>query len=233
MTKTSLKIIITALTAAEVRYLIVGGLAVVAHGYVRCTVDVDLLLQMDDANVARAVGVLGRLGYVSKTAWPLADFADSAKRLALRRSGVDVLRLRSPAHDKTEIDLLTRDALGFDRAYGRRLDCELDGIILPVCGYDDLVTLKRLADRSHDGADIAQLEKVRSQPTPAERDDPWFAATFEGCELDTLRRSAAWAFAVKIAQLEEMHDLARKFQEARRTMGGGRTIRASGLIEDV
>jgi hypothetical protein len=196
-------------------------------------VDVDVLLHLEDANVARAVGVLRQLGYVSKSAWPLEDFALSEKRQALQRQGVEVLRLRSAEHDRTEIDLLTRDVRGFEEAYARRLDCDLDGVTLPVCGYDDLVALKRLADRGIDRVDLEQLEKVRSMPTPAERDDPWFTATFEGCELSHLRQSAAWPFAVKVAQLEEFHELARTFQEHRRKTSGPRTIRASGLIEDV
>ncbi|MDZ4788806.1 MAG: hypothetical protein SH807_07695 [Blastochloris sp.] len=39
----SLDIVIQTLNQAQVRYLIVGGLAVNAHGYVRTTMDVDLV----------------------------------------------------------------------------------------------------------------------------------------------------------------------------------------------
>ena len=46
--------IVGALNGAEARYLIVGGLAVVAHGYVRATVDMDIVLQLERENVLRA-----------------------------------------------------------------------------------------------------------------------------------------------------------------------------------
>jgi len=47
VTKRSVEAIVDALNAAGVRYLIAGGLAVVAHGYVRFTADVDLILDLE------------------------------------------------------------------------------------------------------------------------------------------------------------------------------------------
>ncbi len=47
----SITTLIKNLNDAAVEYLVVGGLAVVAHGYVRFTADVDLLLGLDHANV--------------------------------------------------------------------------------------------------------------------------------------------------------------------------------------
>ena len=47
--------ILRALNDADVRYLIVGGLAVVAHGYVRYTADVDLVLDLERDNALRAM----------------------------------------------------------------------------------------------------------------------------------------------------------------------------------
>ena len=50
MEKRSVEAIIRALNAASARYLVAGGLAVVAHGYVRFTADVDLIRQTDRAS---------------------------------------------------------------------------------------------------------------------------------------------------------------------------------------
>lgn len=41
------------LNAHDVRYVLIGGFAVVAHGGVRTTKDFDLLIDVDPANVAR------------------------------------------------------------------------------------------------------------------------------------------------------------------------------------
>jgi predicted nucleotidyltransferase len=58
MTSASIEIIFRSLNEAGARYLVVGGLAVVAHGYVRLTADVDLVTAMDDENIRKTVAAL-------------------------------------------------------------------------------------------------------------------------------------------------------------------------------
>lgn len=74
MQHASVVAIVEALNAAGVRYLIVGGLAVAAHGHVRFTADVDLVLDMSDGNLA--------------TGRP-QDLLDVEQLLAIRSAGVD------------------------------------------------------------------------------------------------------------------------------------------------
>ena len=52
----SIETIVRALNGAGVQYLIVGGLAVSAHGYERLTVDVDLVVGLEPENITRAQG---------------------------------------------------------------------------------------------------------------------------------------------------------------------------------
>ena len=47
MSSDSLKAVLAALVASGVRFLVVGGVAVVAHGFVRLTEDLDLVLRLD------------------------------------------------------------------------------------------------------------------------------------------------------------------------------------------
>ena len=53
--------IFKSLNEADVRYLLAGGLAVVAHGYVRFTADIDIILGMDEKNLKNAMQVLDSL----------------------------------------------------------------------------------------------------------------------------------------------------------------------------
>ena len=103
MEKRSVETIIGALNAANVRYLIAGGLAVVAHGYVRFTADIDLILDLDPANVRRALSALGRLGYRPRAPVSIDEFAEPAKRAEwVRRCARDVRRLLgSPTPETT------------------------------------------------------------------------------------------------------------------------------------
>ena len=72
----SVEIILEALAAAAVRYLIAGGLAVNAHGYLRFTKDVDLVIELEPDNLRAALEALGRLGYRPAVPVPLAQLAD-------------------------------------------------------------------------------------------------------------------------------------------------------------
>ena len=64
MKLSSLESIFRALNEASVRYLVVGGVAVNAHGYGRTTYDVDMVLALDPENITKAFSVLTEAGYV-------------------------------------------------------------------------------------------------------------------------------------------------------------------------
>ena len=55
--------IVAALDGSGVRYLVAGGLAVNAHGYLRMTNDVDLVVQLERANIKLAFDALASIGY--------------------------------------------------------------------------------------------------------------------------------------------------------------------------
>ena len=91
MTKRSVEVIVGALNASGVRYLVAGGLAVVAHGYVRFTADVDVIFDLAPENVTRAIDALERLGYQPRAPVPFRDFADPQKREGwVREKGLTV-----------------------------------------------------------------------------------------------------------------------------------------------
>ena len=106
MEKHSVDAIVRALNAANVRYLMAGGLAVVAHGYVRFTADIDLILDLESANVTRAIAALEGLGYRPRAPVAFAEFADPKKRAQwVRDKNLTVFSVHSPQHALTEVDL--------------------------------------------------------------------------------------------------------------------------------
>jgi len=68
--------ILRAVNDADVRYLIVGGLAVVAHGYVRYTADVHIVLDLERDNALRAMKALDAIAYRPLAPVDATDFAD-------------------------------------------------------------------------------------------------------------------------------------------------------------
>lgn len=76
----SLEALVAALENAGVRYLVAGGLAVNAYGYLRLTHDVDLVIQLKPGNVTPAFAALASLGYQPLVPVTAAQFADETQR---------------------------------------------------------------------------------------------------------------------------------------------------------
>lgn len=163
MQKASVQAIFRALNEAGVRYLVAGGLAVVAHGYARFTADVDLILDLEPGNVDRALIALGVLGYQPRAPVALSGFADPAVRADWRTNkGLIAFSLHSPQHPRTEVDLFIEAPLEFESAYrsGLRLDL-VPGVTATFVSYSDLVDLKTKAGRPRDVEDIEALRRAR------------------------------------------------------------------------
>ena len=170
MQKRSVHTIVEALNAAGVRYLIVGGLAVVAHGYVRFTADLDLVLDLDGENLARALRAFEGLGYRPRAPVSLHDFSNPENRTSwVRTKGLTVFSLYSPAHLATELDLFVEPPFDFQAAYARAVRMELaPGLSATFVGLDDLIALKKQAGRPQDVLDIERLEALRREMSDEE-----------------------------------------------------------------
>ena len=103
----SVEAIVRALNEAHIQYLIVGGLAVNAHGYQRFTNDVDLVIHLDAENVTRVARTLcSGLGYHLSIPVTPEQFADADQRKHRRaEKGMIVLKLWSDTHRRTPIDV--------------------------------------------------------------------------------------------------------------------------------
>ncbi|HVT88996.1 MAG TPA: DUF6036 family nucleotidyltransferase [Tepidisphaeraceae bacterium] len=163
MQKTSVEAIVRALNQHQVQYLIVGGLAVVAHGHVRFTADVDLLLAVDQQNLTRAVEAIKSLDYRPRAPVPFEQFIDPAqrRRWAAEKNMV-VFFLASPKHPATEIDLFLEPPIDFAATYANAVRFEVaPGVAATFCSLDDLIKMKTLAGRARDSEDIKQLRNLR------------------------------------------------------------------------
>lgn len=155
--------IFRALAEGGVQYLVVGGVAVVLHGYPRMTADLDLVLSLASENVVRAVNALSKLGFQPRPPVPFMDFADAAKRREwIEDKGLTVFSLWSPQFPLTEIDCFVAEPFPFAEAYGRALSVPIAGIEVWVVGLVDLISLKRIAGRPKDLDDIEKLQAIHA-----------------------------------------------------------------------
>ena len=165
MQRESIERIFKALNDASVRYLVAGGLAVVAHGYMRFTADVDLIVDLQEGNVRRAIEALSALGFRPRPPVPLEHFVDaSARRRWVAEKGLTVFSLHSPQHPMTEVDLFVEPPFEFETAYQAMLQVNVaPGVQATFVGYNDLVALKRRAGRAQDLVDLDQLRIIKEQ----------------------------------------------------------------------
>jgi hypothetical protein len=159
MKVTSFDAIVRALNEAGVRYLIAGGLAVNAHGYLRFTNDLDIVIQLIPDNITRAFAALAALGYKPVVPVTAEQFADQATRETwIREKGMQVLQLWSDRHRETPIDLFVQDPFPFDEEYARALIKPLYGAVdVRFVSLSTLIQMKERAGREQDRIDIAHL----------------------------------------------------------------------------
>ena len=106
----SFEAIAAALESAGVRYLVAGGLAVAAHGYLRFTKDVDLVLELIPDNVRRTFAALATLGYRPTVPITSSQFADEELRASwIRDKGLQVLQFWCDAHIETPVDVFVTE----------------------------------------------------------------------------------------------------------------------------
>jgi len=161
--------VLDALNRARVRYLVVGGVVVVLHGYLRTTAVLDLVVHLERGNVLRAMRALSELEYRPRAPVPAEGFADPGLRDQwIREKGLAVFSLWSPARPTLEIDLFVSEPFDFDAVYSRALRVPLEKTEATVTALDDLIALKRQVGRPSDLEDIAALESLREAESQRE-----------------------------------------------------------------
>jgi hypothetical protein len=158
--------ILRTLLAHDVEFVVIGGLAVGAHGYPRATKDVDVVPAPQRENRRRMYAALSELGAepleigdfrADELAVPFtADGLDEGGNWALRtRAGrVDVLQWIpgiEDGHAQLRANAIEADVPGVGRVF--------------FAGYDDLVAMKRTAGRPEDELDLQRLEEIRGAPS--------------------------------------------------------------------
>jgi hypothetical protein len=163
--------VLQALNVAEVRYLTVGGVAVVLHGRLRATKDLDLVIQLEPTNLARALAALESSGYRPTIPVAMRDFAVPATRDAWRRERqMLVFRLWHPQIPLAHLDLFVYEPFDFAAAYAAAVHVPTNAVVVPVVPLDLLLDMKRAAGRPQDLLDVQALELLRDAASDQEND---------------------------------------------------------------
>lgn len=155
------------LAQAKVQYVLVGGLAVQLHGFLRSTFDIDLVLAMNDENIDRFIAVAKHHGLVPANPVSI-DSLKNANQIEqwYREKGMLSFALREPQIGGSVVDILVRPDVPFDRLIANAVAGELFAMQVQIASIDDLLTMKRIANRPKDQLDIVALEKIKRGEDP-------------------------------------------------------------------
>ena len=153
-----LRILLERLIGAEIRFVLVGGLAVGAWGHVRGTKDVDLVPDSSAENLEKLAGLLRELGGKVEvgdrmlTADAISTFLSTGDRtlVATDLGRVDVLQGLPQVPSFAALDAAATDV-------------DIGGLTVRVCSLDHLLAMKRASERPRDRDDLEALEAAQDR----------------------------------------------------------------------
>lgn len=146
------------LVAADIRFVVVGGLAVGAWGHVRGTADVDLVPDPSPENLEKLAELLRELdgrvevGDGLLTADAIAVFLRTGDRtlVATELGPVDILQGLPQVPSFATLD-------------ANAAEVDIGGLSVRVCSLDHLLKMKRASERLRDRADLEALEAIQGR----------------------------------------------------------------------
>ena len=152
---------IAALNEKKVRYLVVGGVALVLHGVVRLTADLDLMVDLSKVNLLKFLEVMKSLDYKPKLPINPSDLLDPKKRKEwARKKNMVAFAFGHQKHDYKEIDMFIDEPIPFAEAFRRKRTLAAKYVKINVISLDDLITLKERAGREQYISDIKMLKEL-------------------------------------------------------------------------
>lgn len=143
---------IKALNKSNVRYIMVGGMAVILHGHPRVTGDMDIWVERSEENYKKLANAFYQFQM------PLFDMS-LQKFLNVNENDVF-----SFGRNPVGIDIMTEvKGLIFEDAYNLSALINDDGLPIRIINLNDLIKAKKASGRLKDLDDINQLQKIKKK----------------------------------------------------------------------
>ncbi len=132
----------------NVRYMIIGGYAVGAHGYARATKDIDLWIDPTMQNASKVLSALKEFGY------PVEYYNINHDTL------IDTSNIIQIGVPPRRIDIMSGpEGIDFETAWGNKCSTYIDNVLVYYIGLKDLIIQKAISGRDRDKLDIKNLIK--------------------------------------------------------------------------
>jgi len=151
------------LNKQDIRYVLVGGLAVNLHGIPRSTFDIDIVIALDSINIEQFWHVTEHFNMTTRQPVTLNQLKDPQIRASwIKDKNLIALTFsqNDPPHMEVDI-LLDTFGVSFDELFSTAVTFEEQGISLKAASVDSLIKLKNKSQREQDLQDIKFLEQLR------------------------------------------------------------------------
>lgn len=153
--------ILLAFQKYRVKYILVGGIAVNLLGSLRNTADMDILLEMSDDNLKKAVTILKKNGYgVKQPVEPLGIADKKTRECWIKEKHMKAFNFYKENGLK-EVDIIIDTPVSYEDAKKDILWIKGGDIKIPVISIDNLIKMKKNTGRSIDKLDIEELKKIK------------------------------------------------------------------------
>lgn len=145
----------------KVRYTIVGGLAVNLLGSFRSTADLDIVVEISNRNLAKIVIILTKQGYRVKQPVDPMGLADSKTRKDwIKNKHMKAFNFYKEDEFK-EVDIIIDSPVSFVQAIKTAEQIPCGRLILTVMSVDNIIKMKKKANRDIDKVDIEELKQLK------------------------------------------------------------------------
>jgi hypothetical protein len=155
--------LIKMLGEAKVEFVLVGGLAVALRGYQRVTMDVDVVVAMDEENLQRFLSAAKKAGLRPTIPVSLDSLAQPELiEQWYREKGMLAFSLRGNETMATVLDVLVRPVVSFADLRRDASMVKVGAVNIPVASIAHLICMKTGTGRSKDAIDVEELRKLQA-----------------------------------------------------------------------
>ncbi|MCX5699790.1 MAG: hypothetical protein NTX01_08890 [Candidatus Omnitrophica bacterium] len=158
--------ILRAFQKYKVQYMVIGGIAVNLLGALRSTADLDVLLEMSEDNLKKALAVLKKCKYRVKQPIDLVKIADKKTReYLISQKNLKAVNFYKDGSFE-EVDIIIEAPVTFKEAKKDITWARGSGISIPLISIDGLIKMKKKSGRIVDKLDIDALKRIKRLREP-------------------------------------------------------------------
>ena len=148
----------------KVKYILVGGIAYNLLGGYRNTLDMDILVQMNDSNLRKVVTILKKAGYyVKQPVDPMGITDEKTRKEWIHNKNMKAFNFYKSETSYEEVDILIDSPVDYKEASKKAIKIKVEGVNLTVISPDDLIKMKKYSGREVDLKDIKTLKAIKKR----------------------------------------------------------------------